>query len=235
MVQNTENEKFIILLSGGLDSSTMLGILKSKGVEIYALTFKYGQKNYREVELAKKIAKLYEVKEHKIVDIDLSVFENSALTSNTEVPKNSYNAKETLITPITYVPGRNTIFLSIALAYAETIKSYDIFIGVNTEDYSGYPDCRIEYIKSFEQTANLASAYIKNTNKKIKIHTPLMNLKKKEIISKGIDLGVDYSLTISCYDPDQEGESCGECDSCIIRLEAFSSNASKDPIKYKNN
>lgn len=221
-------KKAILLLSSGLDSTTMLAIAIQQDFEIYALTIEYGQRNFLEVNHSKKIAKLYNVKEHKIAKCDLRIFGKSALTDSIDVPKNEYTTNEV---PITYVPARNTIFLSFALAYAEVVKAYDIFIGANVIDYSGYPDCRPEYIESFEKTANIATSYVKN-NTKLNINTPLMYMTKKDIIHKGLELGVDYSLTFSCYDPDEDGNSCGACDSCLLRIDAFKLNNLKDPIKY---
>jgi len=228
--------KCVVLLSGGLDSATTAAIAKSQGYELYAITFSYGQRHDVEIKSAKKIAKYLGVKEHKIIKIDLRTFGGSSLTDNIEVPKDRdpYKNKEI---PSTYVPARNTIFLSYALSYAEVIDAKAIFIGVNAVDYSGYPDCRPEYIKAFNEVARLGTK--KGVEgKPIKIETPIINMTKKEIIKKGIELGLDYSKTHSCYDP-IEGKACGRCDSCIIRKKAFEELGIKDPTKYytrsKNN
>ena len=227
------------MLSGGLDSLTALAIAKESGYEIYALSFSYGQRHDVELILAKKIAKHYQVKEHKIANIDLRIFGGSALTDEIAVPKdnsldlNPNNANQNI--PITYVPARNTIFLSYALAYAETINSSDIFIGVNALDYSGYPDCRPEFIGAFKDLANLATASAVRGEQSLEIHAPLIELTKKEIIKRGLDLGVDYSLSHSCYDPViHQGEifSCGKCDSCKLRLKGFEELGVPDPLRY---
>ena len=226
-------KKAIVLLSGGLDSATCCAIAKDDGFSVYALSFRYGQRHSYEISAAEKIAKHLSVTEHRIIDIDLRVFGGSSLTSDMEVPKersqNEINKKDI---PNTYVPARNTIFLSYALAWAEVIQSRDIFIGVNAIDYSGYPDCRPDFIKAFEHTANLATR-AGAKGEKITIHTPLINLSKSEIIQKGISLGVDYSLTHSCYDPSPEGQACGSCDSCLIRKRGFEEAGVVDPAKYK--
>lgn len=215
-------KKAVILLSGGLDSTTCLAIAKDLGFEIYALSFDYGQKNKIEISAAKKIAKKFAVKEHKIAKIDLRVFGGSALTSAIKVPK-SKKAVDSKKIPITYVPARNTIFLSFALCYAETVKAFDIFIGANAVDYSGYPDCRPKFIRAFEELANLATAAA-DGDKKFTIHAPLIDMKKSEIIASGLKLGVDYSMTKSCYDPILKSGKyypCGACDACKLRDEGF--------------
>ena len=227
-------KKAVILLSGGLDSTTCLAIAKSKNYSLYALSFRYGQRHEFEIGAAKKCARIYKVRDHVILDINLRAFGGSALTDNIDVPKKGKNIKDGNEIPVTYVPARNTIFLSFALAYAETIKSQDVFIGVNALDYSGYPDCRPEYIKSFETMSNLATKAGVQGKSKMQIHTPLIDLGKSEIIEKGIDLGVDYSKTHSCYDPDKKGISCGACDACILRREGFESANKRDPIQYAN-
>jgi 7-cyano-7-deazaguanine synthase len=213
-------KKSIVLLSGGLDSATVLAIAKNSGYEIYALSFFYGQRHEIELESAKKIAEKFGVKEHKIAKIDLRIFGGSALTDEISVPK----LPQPTTIPITYVPARNTIFLSYSLAYAEVVGAFDIFIGVNAVDYSGYPDCRPEFIKTFEDLANLATAVGVEKKGSFKIHTPLISMSKKEIIEHGISLGVDYSMTHSCYDPifkNGKTYACGECDSCRLRAEGF--------------
>ena len=217
-------KKAVLLLSGGLDSATTLAIAKQQGFAVYALSFAYGQRHEVELKSAKKVAENLGVTEHKIAEIDLRLFGGSALTSDIAVPKNRSLENISHGIPITYVPARNTIFLSFALAWAEVLEAYDIFIGVNAIDYSGYPDCRPEFISAFEKMANLATAYALEKGKQIKIHTPLINLTKAEIIKQGLSLGVDYSLTISCYDPTVEGKACGICDSCIIRNKGFAEN-----------
>ena len=225
-------KKAVILLSGGLDSTTCLAIAKSKNYSLYALSFRYGQRHEFEIGAAKKCARIYKVRDHVILDINLRAFGGSALTDNIDVPKKRKNIKDGNEIPVTYVPARNTIFLSFALAYAETIKSQDVFIGVNALDYSGYPDCRPEYIKSFETMSNLATKAGVQGKSKMQIHTPLIDLGKSEIIEKGIELGVDYGKTHSCYDPDRKGISCGLCDACILRKEGFRKAKINDPIAY---
>ena len=216
----------IVLLSGGLDSATVLNIAL-KEYEVTALIFDYGQRHKFEISAAKKIADLAKAP-IKLIKIDLGQFGNSALTDNIEVPKNQEIGKEI---PVTYVPVRNTIFLSYALAYAEVNNIFDIFIGVNALDYSGYPDCRPEFIQAFEKMANEGTKFAQG-NKKIKIHTPLISLTKAEIIKTGIELDVDYKLTHSCYDPSFDGLSCGECDACILRKEGFTKAGISDPTNY---
>ncbi len=227
-------KKAVVLLSGGLDSATVLAIIKDLRFEIYALSFSYGQRHEIELESANKIAAALGVKEHKIAKIDLRVFGGSALTDEIEVPKSHSAILEKLV-PITYVPARNTIFLSYALAYAEVVGAFDIFIGVNAVDYSGYPDCRPEFIKAFEKMANLATVAGISGVETLRIHTPLISMSKSEIILRGTGLGVDYSKTHSCYDPTFDGKkvySCGHCDSCRFRLEGFKSAGISDPIDY---
>lgn len=227
-------KKAIVLLSGGLDSTTVLAIAKNAGFETYALSFAYGQRHKIELDSANRIAKEFGAKEHKIAKIDLRIFGNSALTDEIEVPKDQEISAHNVI-PITYVPARNTIFLSYALAYAETVGAFDIFIGVNAVDYSGYPDCRPEFIATFEKLANLATAAGVENQGRFKIQAPLMMMGKKEIIEKGISLGVDFSKTHSCYDPiikSGETYACGHCDSCSLRLDGFKSANTSDPIKY---
>ena len=216
----------IVLLSGGLDSATVLNIAL-KEYQVTALVFDYGQRHKFEISAAKKIADKYDIS-LRLIKIDLGQFGNSALTDDIEVPKNQEIGKEI---PITYVPVRNTIFLSYALAYAEVNNIFDIFIGVNALDYSGYPDCRPEFIEAFEKMANEGTKFAQG-NKKIKIHTPLIDLTKAEIISTGTDLDVDYKLTHSCYDPSTDGLSCGECDACILRKEGFIAAGISDPTNY---
>ncbi|MFK8005582.1 MAG: 7-cyano-7-deazaguanine synthase QueC [Saprospiraceae bacterium] len=227
------NKKAVVLLSGGLDSSTILAYAISKGFDIYAISFFYGQRHKFELEAAKKVAQQFGVKDHKTAHIDLRVFGGSALTAEIEVPKGRTEAEMEDEIPITYVPARNTIFLSFALAYAEVISSDDIFIGVNAVDYSGYPDCRPEYIEAYEKMANLATKSGIQSETKLTIHTPLIDLKKSEIIQMGLDLGVDYSITSTCYDPNEKGLPCGICDSCVLRLKGFSGLGIEDPAEYQ--
>ncbi len=228
------SKRAVILLSGGLDSATTLAIAKSEGFECYALTFRYGQRHRREIEAAKKIADFLRAAEHRIIDIDLAAFGGSSLTDLTiEVPKDRPDLDKHDKIPATYVPARNTIFLSYALGWAEVLCAFDIFIGVNTTDYSGYPDCRAEFIAAFEKTANLATAAAVEHKGQYQIHTPIINMKKAEIILSGTKLRVDFALTHSCYDPDQQGRSCGQCDSCRLRLKGFAEAGIKDPIEYR--
>ena len=218
----------IVLLSGGLDSTTVLAIANQK-FSVHTLSFDYGQRHKFELESVKKIINHFQLNKHKTIKIDLGQFGQSALTDNIDVPKNSEIGKEI---PITYVPVRNTIFLSYALAYAEVNEIYNIFIGVNALDYSGYPDCRPEYIQSFEKMSNLGTKFTQG-DKKIKIHTPLIDLTKSNIIKKGNELGVDYSITHSCYDPSVDGLACGECDACILRKKGFLEAEISDPTIYQ--
>jgi len=227
-------KRAVVLLSGGLDSATTLAIARSEGFQCYALTCQYGQRHKREIEAAKKIASSLGTAEHRIIDIDLSGFGGSALTDLTiEIPKDRAELGNSSRTPTTYVPARNTIFLSYALAWAEVLGAFDIFIGVNQTDYSGYPDCRAEFIAAFEKTANLATAAAVEGKGRYHIHTPIIDMTKAQIILTGTKLGVDYSLTHSCYDPGEQGRSCGRCDSCRLRLKGFAEAGLKDPIEYR--
>jgi len=228
-----DDVKAVVLLSGGIDSATTLAIAENAGFDIYALSFRYGQRHAVELEAALRIAKRYNVARHLIVDIDLRKIGGSALTADIEVPKNRDAEEMKKDIPATYVPARNTIFLSYALAWAEVLGAADIFIGVNVLDYSGYPDCRPEYITAYEKMANLATRACVEGKQKLKIHTPLIRMSKSQIIKKGIELGVDYSLTHSCYDPSVSGDACGECDSCLLRLKGFMEAGFKDPVRYK--
>lgn len=224
------NRRAVVLLSGGLDSSTALAVAKAEGFELYAMSFRYGQRHAVEVESARRVALQSGVQRHVIVDIDLRQFGGSALTDNIVVPKGRALDAISEGIPITYVPARNTVFLSFALAWAETLGSQDIFIGVNALDYSGYPDCRPEYIASYEHMANLATKAGIEGMQRLKIHAPLINLSKAEIIAMGIELGVDYSVTSSCYDPGADGEPCGACDSCLLRAKGFKEVGVADPL-----
>ncbi len=228
-----ENKRAVVLLSGGLDSATILAIAYSEGFRLFTLTFKYGQRHQREIEAAKKVADSMDAIEHRIIDMNLAQFAGSALTDHTiAVPKARVELGDPGQIPITYVPARNTIFLSYALAWAEVLGAFHIFIGANTTDYSGYPDCRAEFMAAFEKTANLATAVAVKGEGQYRIHTPIMNMTKAQIILRGVELGVDYSLTHSCYDPDQFGRSCSRCDACRLRLKGFTEAGLKDPIEY---
>ena len=229
----TEKKRAVVLLSGGLDSATVLAIARSEGYELYALSFRYGQRHVYELEAARRVAAQIGVAGHRIAEIDLRVFGGSALTDAIDVPKGRSADEMGHGIPITYVPARNTIFLAFALAWAEVLGSSDIFIGVNALDYSGYPDCRPEFIEAFENMANLATKAGVEGRQKLKIHTPLIALSKAEIIRKGIELGVDYGLTSSCYDPSATGDPCGQCDSCLLRQKGFRENGIEDPLKYR--
>ena len=225
-------KKAVILLSGGLDSATTLAIAQNDGFTPYGLTFSYGQRHQFEIGASQKIAEACNLTDHIITEIDLRAFGGSALTDDIDVPKDRSESTMSGSIPVTYVPARNTIFLSFALAWAEVLQSNDIFLGVNSMDYSGYPDCRPEYIQSFQAMANLATKAGVDGDQSIIIHTPLISMTKGEIISKGLELGVDYSLTHSCYDPDKAGNACGRCDSCRIRLKGFQEAGTADPINY---
>ncbi len=223
-------KKAVILLSGGLDSATTLAVAKNRGFRCFALTFSYGQRHSVELKAAKKVAKFLGAA-HKIINISPAAFSGSALTDKSIKVPMDRNLKSSQI-PVTYVPARNTIFLSYALAFAESIGAFDIFIGVNAADYSGYPDCRPEYIKAFEKMANLATAAAVQKKGRFKIHTPIIKMTKAQIIKTGTRLGVDYSLTHSCYNPNKAGKPCGRCDSCRLRLRGFAQAGLKDPLKY---
>lgn len=227
---DSSRKKAVLLLSGGLDSTTVLAMAQAQGYDVHALSFQYGQRHSVELEVAKRVAEQFGVKEHKVAQIDLRLFGGSALTDDIAVPKDR-DVGDTSI-PITYVPARNTIFLSFALAWAEVLRAYDIFIGVNVMDYSGYPDCRPEFVAEFEKLANLATAYGVEGGQKIRIHSPLLNMTKADIVSKGLELGVDYSKTLSCYDPTPRAEACGECDACKLRQRGFHEHGIEDPAAY---
>lgn len=223
--------KAVVLLSGGLDSATTLAIAREQGFTCAALSFRYGQRHLAELDCARKVAAAQGVTDHRIVDIDLRAFGGSALTADIAVPKDRDEATMAGEIPITYVPARNTIMLSFALAFAEVLGSADIFLGVNAVDYSGYPDCRPEYIQAFERMANLATkAGVEGRT--LTVHAPLIALTKAQIIRRGLDLGVDYALTSSCYDPTPEGEACGRCDACRLRLRGFADAGRPDPARY---
>ncbi|MDT4895668.1 MAG: 7-cyano-7-deazaguanine synthase [Acidobacteriota bacterium] len=234
MTEGTSTKrKAVVLLSGGLDSTTTLAIALNEGYEIYALTFRYGQRHEAEIEAARRIAVLFHVARHVVAEINLRAFGGSALTDDIAVPKNRVPEEMAEGIPVTYVPARNTIFLSFALAWAEVLGASDIFIGVNALDYSGYPDCRPEYIEAFQRMADLATKAGVEGRQKLVIHTPLMRWTKAQIVKKGIKLGVDYSLTVTCYDPAPDGAACGQCDACILRLKGFAENGMRDPARYR--
>ena len=221
----------VVLLSGGLDSATVLAIARADGFTPLALTFRYGQRHANELDAAERVAAAAGAVEHRVVEIDLRAFGGSALTDDIAVPKGRDLASTTDVIPVTYVPARNTIFLSYALALAEVRDARDIFIGVNAIDYSGYPDCRPEYIEAYQRMAALATR-AGVSGRPVKIHTPLINMAKHDIIRRGLQLGVDYGLTTSCYDPDAVGRACRECDSCQLRLAAFEKLGMEDPARY---
>jgi 7-cyano-7-deazaguanine synthase len=224
----------VVLLSGGLDSATALAVCRRDGHDPYALTFRYGQRHEGEIEAAKRVAQAGRAADHAVIAFDLRAFGGSALTADIAVPKHDAVAELGTGIPVTYVPARNTIFLSFALAYAETLAARDIYIGVNALDYSGYPDCRPEYIAAFERMANLATRAGVEGTAPVSIRTPLIALSKADIIRLGRSLGVDYSLTTSCYDPARDGAACGHCDACLLRLKGFAEAGMADPISYRN-
>jgi len=228
----TNEKKAVVLLSGGLDSATVLAIARKEGYECYALSFSYGQRHVIELEAAARVAENLGASDHRIATIDLRIFGGSALTSDIEVPKGRTMDQMSHDIPITYVPARNTIFLSFALAWAEVLGSTDIFIGVNALDYSGYPDCRWEFIDAYEKMANLATRAGVEGRQSLEIHTPLISLSKAQIIARGVELGVDYALTSSCYDPTPTGVPCSQCDSCMLRRKGFRENGMEDPLPY---
>ena len=223
----------VVLLSGGLDSATALAIAREEGFELYALTVDYGQRHRRELESARRVAEVMGVERHVVLSVDLSQFGSSALTDDVEVPKDRAVDQIERQIPVTYVPARNTVLLSLALAWAEALGAADIFIGANAIDYSGYPDCRPEYIAAFGQLANLATKAGVEGRLEFKIHAPLVALSKAQIIRRGTELRVDYGLTHSCYDPADDGRSCGRCDACLLRLKGFAEAGLKDPLPYQ--
>lgn len=223
----------VVLLSGGLDSTTTVAMARAGGFELHALTFRYGQRHGLEVEAARKIARAFGVKRHVVADIDLRMFGGSALTADLEVPKGRDHDEMSTGIPVTYVPARNTIFLSFALAWAEVLEASDIFLGINAVDYSGYPDCRPAFARAFESLARVATKAAVEGRQNLRIHTPLIELRKDEIIRRGLALGVDYGLTCSCYDPDDFGVACGQCDSCQLRLAGFVAAGAEDPVPYQ--
>ncbi len=230
---DTPKPKAVVLLSGGLDSTTTLAIAQQEGYEVYALSFRYGQRHSAELTAAQRVAERFGVAQHVIADIDLRVFGGSALTSEIAVPKDRPLDEMGEGIPITYVPARNTIFLSFALAWAEVLGASDVFIGVNAVDYSNYPDCRPEYIAAYERMANLATRAGVEGQQRLAIHTPLIALTKARIIARGLALGVDYGMTLTCYDPTPAGEACGHCDACLLRLKGFAEAGQTDPARYQ--
>src|ERR1700749_2107180 len=225
--------KAVVLLSGGLESPTVVAIAQAEGVLFYGLGFDYGQTHKVELSAAARVAKAAGVARHLVLKVDLGAFGGSALTGDAEIPKNRSLAEMGEGIPVTYVPARNTVFLSLALAWAEALQATDIFIGVNALDYSGYPDCRPEFIQAFEAMANLGTK-IGSEGTRIKINTPLIAMTKAEIVRTGLELGVDYGMTVTCYDVSNEGEACGACDACLLRLKGFAENSATDPVKYRN-
>jgi 7-cyano-7-deazaguanine synthase len=226
------SRRAVVLVSGGLDSATILAIARQAGFELFALSFDYGQRHRFELEAARRVCEASRVARHITVPLDLRAFGGSALTADIAVPKDRSESEMSGGIPITYVPARNTIFLSVALGWAEVLGAMDLFIGVNAVDYSGYPDCRPEYIAAFQNLANLATKAGVEGESKWTIHAPLVTMSKAEIIRRGISLGVDYGLTHSCYDPDSQGRACGHCDSCQLRLKGFADAGLTDPAPY---
>jgi len=226
-------KRAVVLSSGGLDSTTAMAIARNEGFEIYSLSFSYGQRHERELSCAREVAERLKAEKHLILSIDMGRIGGSALTDDVDVPKSRGVAEIADGIPNTYVPARNTIFLSYALAWAEVLRASDIFIGVNAIDYSGYPDCRPEFIEAFEKMANLATKAGVEGRQRLRVRTPLLHLTKAQIIRKGIELGVDYSITHSCYDPSPGGLACGECDSCTLRRKGFAEAGVPDPIRYR--
>jgi 7-cyano-7-deazaguanine synthase len=226
-------KKAVVLLSGGLDSTTVAAIAKQQGYAVYALSFDYGQNHKLELESAARVAQALGLAQHVVVKVDLRSFGGSALTSDMPIPKHRSSDEIGHGVPVTYVPARNTVFLSLALAWAETLNAVDIFLGVNALDYSGYPDCRPEFIAAFERMANLGTKIGTEGGERIRIHTPLISMTKKEIVQTGLSLGVDFSITTTCYDPGPTGEACSHCDACLLRLKGFAEAGIADPARYR--
>ena len=225
--------KAVVLLSGGLDSTTVVAIARQQGFAVYALSFDYGQNHRQELDSAARVAKELGAARHAVVKVDLRSFGGSALTTDQPIPKHRSAAEIGQGIPVTYVPARNTVFLSLALAWAETLDAVDIFLGVNALDYSGYPDCRPEFIAAFERVANLGTKMGAEGGRRIRLHAPLISMTKKEIVQTGLSLGVDYGITTSCYDPAPTGEACGGCDACLLRLKGFAEAGVRDPAVYR--
>jgi 7-cyano-7-deazaguanine synthase len=228
-----EQRAAVVLLSGGLDSTTNLAIARRDGYMPYALTFRYGQLHDQEIEAARRVAAAFEVAQHVVTEIDVRLFAGSALTDSIAVPKHRSPDEMALGIPVTYVPARNTVFLAFALAWAESLGASDIFLGINAVDYSGYPDCRPEFLAAFERLANLATRAAVEQGRRTRLHAPLLRLSKAEIVRVGLSLGVDYALTHTCYDPAPDGASCGACDACLLRLRGFAENGLADPVRYQ--
>ena len=228
-----EQPKAVVLLSGGMDSATTAAIARSRGFDVHALTFRYGQRHAAELEAARRVARHLGIRRHIVLDIDLRPFGGSALTGELEVPKDTPMEQIGQRIPATYVPARNTIFLAFALGWAEVLGASDIFIGANAMDYSGYPDCRPEYIQAFQRMANLATRAGVEEGRRLTIHTPLIELSKREIVERGMGLGVDYGITLTCYDPASDGAACGRCEACLIRLKGFREAGLEDPAPYQ--
>jgi 7-cyano-7-deazaguanine synthase len=233
MEQGMTDQRAVVLLSGGLDSSTVLAMAQAQGFLAHALTVHYGQRHEFEIDTATRAGKAMGVAEHQFMEVDLRGIGQSALTDNIAVPVDRTAEEMNSAIPVTYVPARNTVLLSCALAYAESIGAFDIFVGVNALDYAGYPDCRPEYIAAFEQMANVATKQALESDRRIRIHAPLIRFTKAEIIRKGIELGVDYALSSTCYAPSVEGHACGHCDACLLRLEGFAEVGVPDPVAYQ--
>jgi 7-cyano-7-deazaguanine synthase len=234
MSSPSARKRAVVLLSGGLDSATTLALAREQGFEVYALSVDYGQRHRVELQRARQIAGALGAVEHRIVGIDLRAIGGSALTAAIDVPKDRSDEQIAQGIPITYVPARNTVLLAVALGYAETIEAFNIYMGANILDYSGYPDCRPEFLAAFERLANLATKAAVEGKGSFRIQAPLLQLTKAQIIAQGLRLGVDYALTLSCYDPDAAGRACGRCDSCRLRLRGFEEAGSKDPAAYQN-
>lgn len=232
MPESSQRPPAVVLLSGGLDSTTCLALATEQGFACHCLSFRYGQRHAQELDAAQRVAQALGAAAHMVLDLDLRPIGGSALTADIPVPKGRAAAEMAAGVPVTYVPARNTLFLSLAVAWAETLEATDIFIGVNALDYSGYPDCRPEFIAAFEQVANLGTRLGTETDRRFVIHTPLIRLTKAGIIAEGLRLGVDYGLTHSCYDPSPEGLACGRCDSCLLRLKGFHEAGATDPVAY---
>ena len=229
-----DERKAVVLLSGGLDSTTVAAMARRQGFAVYALSFDYGQNHKQELESAARVAQRLGVAKHAVVKVDLRAFGGSALTSDIPIPKHRSSEDIGNGVPVTYVPARNTVFLSLALAWAETLGATDLFIGVNALDYSGYPDCRPEFVAAFEQVANLGTKIGTEGGGRFRIHTPLISMTKKEIVQTGLSLGVDYGITTTCYDPSAAGEACGACDACQLRLKGFAEAGVTDPAPYRS-
>jgi 7-cyano-7-deazaguanine synthase len=229
----TQQPKAVVLLSGGMDSATTAAIALSRSFDVHALTFQYGQRHAAELEAARRVASHLGIRRHIVLDIDLRPFGGSALTGELEVPKDTPMEQIGQRIPATYVPARNTIFLSFALGWAEVLGASDIFIGANAMDYSGYPDCRLEYIQAFQRMADLATRAGVEEGRRLTIHTPLIELSKREIVERGLALGIDYAITLTCYDPAPDGAACGRCEACLIRLKGFREAGLEDPAPYQ--